>query len=377
MSQPTSSAATFYGAFTAILVIIAALVFVDLTLARIDRNEREQEAERYYVSGQGFAAAGNYDRAIDSFRTSFSMNREDTRAQLAYADALYQAGRLAEAETTARDLLARDPTNADASLIMARILVNRAGSEETGAGSQEEGISFYHRAIFGRWSGNSAAQQLEARLELADTLAQGSANEELLAELLPLRDVATGDMDLTRRIAGLYIQAGAPERAAELYQVVLEENPQDAEAFAGLGEAEFAQANFRTAARTFQTALRFAPGDAAIERRLAVTNQVLALDPMGRSLSSLERYRRSLMLLELTADSLTACTGPNRDALTSSFLEKADENLSRTVRVNERNDAVDENLNLAEQIWALRRASCGETRPEEEPIALVLTRVTQ
>lgn len=374
-----SSAASFYGTFMAILMIIVALTFVDLMLVGVDRNEREQEAERYYEAGQEFVAAGNYDRAVDSFRSAFSIYREETRFQLAYANALYNAGRLNEAEATARDLLENSPTNADAALIMARILVGQPSQA-----SQDEGVSFYHRAIFGRWADEetdpeaAAERTLQTRLELADLLASNEADEELLAELLPLRDEATGKLDLSRRIAGLYIDAGAPERAGELYREILDQSPEDPGAYAGLGEAEFALSNYRTAAQNFETALRFAPDDAAIRRRLQVTNQVLDLDPLGRNLTSRQRYDRSLMLLEMTMDSLTACTGPEPDYLTLTLADKADELLNIPIReVEDFNDAVEENLNLAEQIWDLRVAACGEPNDDEEPIALVLTRAAQ
>ena len=377
MSNGHASAATFYGTFTAIVLIIVGFVFFDLMLVQVDRNEREQEAERYFNAGERAAEAGDYNAAVDSFRTAFSINREDTRAQLAFAQALYNAGRLSEAEATARDILQKDPTNADASLIMARILVKQPDSKE-------EGILFYHRAIYGRWavdtSGAKATpeeRQLQTRLELTDVLARNGNDEELLAELLPLRDEAGDDVPLLHRIAPLYIEAGAPARAAELYDEIITKDPKDGAALAGLGDAEFAQANYRQAERQFRNALKLEPKNESIQHRLDVTNQILELDPMGRELSSLQRYNRSVMLLQMAYDSLMACAGAEPSFATRTFMNQAEEALARKVAPNERNDAVDENLNLSEQIWDTRIQVCGEPPASEEPISLVLSRAAQ
>ncbi len=377
MSDGHASAATFYGTFTAIILIIVGFVFFDLMLVQVDRNEREQEAERYFNTGKQEAAAGDYNDAVDNFRTAFSINRENVQAQLSFAQALYNAGRMAEAEATARDILQKDPTNADTSLIMARILVKQPENKE-------EGVLFYHRAIYGRWAEDESSEnatpeerQLQTRLELTDVLARSGDDEELLAELLPLRDEAGDDIRLLHQIAPLYIEAGAPARAAELYNEITTKEPQDAEAWAGLGDAEFAQANYRLAERQFQKALKLEPDNASIQHRLDVTQQILALDPLGRELSSLERYNRSVMLLQMAYDSLMACAGAEPSFATRTFYGEGRGALARKVAANERNDAVDENLNLSEQIWDTRIQVCGQPPASEEPISLVLSRAAQ
>ena len=58
-------------------------------------------------------------------------------------------------------------------------------------------------------------------------------------------------------------------------------------------------------------------------------------------------------------------------------MNQAEEALARKVAPNERNDAVDENLNLSEQIWDTRIQVCGEPPASEEPISLVLSRAAQ
>jgi hypothetical protein len=67
----------------------------------------------------------------------------------------------------------------------------------------------------------------------------------------------------------------------------------------GIGDAELARGNFRAAQASFQRASRLNPDDRSVRERLVLCEDVLALDPTGRGLTSAERYRRSIKLVEL------------------------------------------------------------------------------
>jgi tetratricopeptide (TPR) repeat protein len=111
------------------------------------------------------------------------------------------------------------------------------------------------------------------------------------------------------RIARLYLLAGSPSRAIGLFREVLLRQPQDSDAYGGLGEAEFALGNYRAARTDFQAALRLNPADEHLRKRLALCEDVLALDPTQRGLIGAERYRRSLKLIELASDGMSRCVG--------------------------------------------------------------------
>ena len=49
----------------------------------------------------------------------------------------------------------------------------------------------------------------------------------------------------------LFLLAGSPARAADVFRGILHDSPANAEAHAGLGEAEFARDNYRAAQRRF------------------------------------------------------------------------------------------------------------------------------
>ena len=116
-----------------------------------------------------------------------------------------------------------------------------------------EAISYFHRAIYGQWGQQAAAKRLRARFELIDLFAQRDSKEDLLAELLPVQDQVPRDLQARARMGRLFLRAGSPTRAADIFRGIVQEAPGNAEGYAGLGESEFAQANYRGAERDFKT----------------------------------------------------------------------------------------------------------------------------
>src|SRR5208337_2997253 len=155
------------------------------------------------------------------------------------AQAQFAAGKTADAETTLTNLLQSDATDGLASLIMGRVLVKE--------GRFAEAVSYFHRAIYGHWNEDEAQNRLRVRFELIDLLAQRNSKEELLAELLPVQDDAPRDLKTQTRMGRLFLLAGSPARAAGVFRGILLDAPANADAYAGLGEAEFARGNYRAA----------------------------------------------------------------------------------------------------------------------------------
>ena len=111
--------------------------------------------------------------------------------------------------------------------------------------------------------------------------------------------------------AHLFLLAGSPGRAADMFRQILrqEHDHDDADAYAGLGEAEIAQGNYRIAETNLQMAAHLKPGDEDIRKRLELARQVLALDPMLRGLGTAERYRRTRELVQLALNDVNQCAG--------------------------------------------------------------------
>jgi tetratricopeptide (TPR) repeat protein len=254
-------------------------------------------------------------------------------------------------------------------LILARVLMKE--------GRFVEAVSYFHRAIYGRWNMDATGNRLRTRFELIDLLAQRDAKEDLLAELLFVEDMAPRDLKTKIRIGQLFLLAQSPARAADVFRAILHDAPTSAAAFAGLGEAEFARSSYRAAQRDFQAAVRWAPDDQAAQQRLDLCNELLRLDPTFRGLSPAERFSRSLKLVELTLDETSRCIGQNPSQELRELLDNAAKTLAAHVGVVHQSEVAESNLDLAEQLWQARKKECKSPPAANTPLALVLAKLAQ
>jgi tetratricopeptide (TPR) repeat protein len=267
-------------------------------------------------------------------------------------------------------MLQRSATDGAANLAMARVMVKE--------GRSVEATSYYHQSIYGRWKQDAQANRVKVRFELIEVLVRQNADREVLAELLPLQDEAPDDIQMRKRIARLYLSAGSPSRALDLFREILRQQPQDFDAYAGLGEAEFARGNYRIARTDFRVALRLNPANEEIRKRLGVCETVLALDPTQRGLSTAERYRRSIKLVELAANAMNRCVEAPTPETAHGLAERAGQALKRRAGPSRQEEVTETNLELAERLWQARQKQCKQTPTEaEEPLALVLAKLAQ
>jgi Tfp pilus assembly protein PilF len=351
-----------------VFLAIAAIFAADMFLAGMERKESRIEAARLFRQGQAAMARGENAEGIERIKDAVAMERGNRDYPRTLAQVQLAAGKTADAESTLTDLLETDPNDGLASLTMARVLVKE--------GRFAEAISYFHRAVYGQWNQDAAANQLRARFELIDLLAARNSKEELLAELLPIQDQPPGDLGMRIRLGQLFLQAGSPARAAIMFRGVLHDAPGNADAYAGLGQAEFAQSEYRAAQRDFQTAVRLAPDDLAARKSLDLANELLTLDPTSRGLGQEERFRRSLKLVELTEAEAGQCAGPNPAPELQGLLDTAAKALKAHVSAARQGDASESNLELAEQLWA-RRKECKPPPAGDGPLALVMARIAQ
>ena len=338
---------SFLGTFGLVFAAIAALFAVDMFLAKVERSETAAQAARLYKKGEQLAAAGRYNEAVTSLRDALAISRDNATWQLALGNALLSAGKLDDAESLLRDLLQRDATNGEGNLLMARALARqqRIAVAE----------SYYHMAIYGRWPRDADANRIRARFELIDLLVKVDAKQQLLAELLPLQDEPLTDPATRARIARLFLLAGSPARAADLFRQILHHQRQDADAYAGLGDAEFARGNYRTAESILVVALRLKPGDAQVRKDLELCDEVVGLDPTPRGLTPAARFARSRKLVQALLEDAGKC------------------NLPATVRAGATTDA---NLAAADKLWQARKASCPGT-PPDPAVVIVMDKIAE
>lgn len=343
---------SFIGTFVLIFAAMAALFLFDSFLERTEVTESRAEARRLFDEGRRLLAQRRPADAVERLRGALTFDRGNTAYRLALTDALLSSGKLSDAESSAQVILDGDPANGAANLTMARIVARE--------GLPADAASYYHRAIYGRWPQNPARRRLEVRLEFVDLLARQDKQQDLLAELLPLSSESL-DLPTREHIAQLYVTAGSPNRAVDMFREILRERPSDPGAFAGMGTAEFAKGNYRAAHLDFLIASRLKPSP-ALQKQLALSAEVLALDPTLRGIGQQERVERSKRLLQLAIESVTECLGPN--ALPFSAVP------------GKTNDAVESNMELAEKIWHVRHVDCRQPLTQnEQALSLVLIKI--
>jgi tetratricopeptide (TPR) repeat protein len=352
------------------LFAIAGLCVIDSFLARTERLESIREAARLFTEGERFEQAGNYSQAIDRSRAALAIRSESEGYAVALSTALLKAGRLHEAESVLGQVLQRDSIDGEANLMMARVLV--------GQGKIAQAESYYHHAIYDQWRDGSARHRLQARLELIELLANHDKKKDLLSELLALQDEAGGDIGILKRVAPLYLAAGSPGHASEVFRDILRSEAGNADAYAGLGEASFATGNYRAAEDDFRNAVWLDPRNQQFRTRLDLCRRVLQLDPTRRGLSMRDRFRRSQEVLKLAADDLVQCSASGVPQPTQELLGLAGEQLRRQVKAFQQNDAIEANLGLAERLWRARTEECKRVvSPAEQPLDLVLAKISQ
>ena len=350
----------------ALALIVGGLWSLDVFLARTERLAVQNEANRFFRQGVLLLQEGRSRAAVDLLRRANSMVRDNRDYQLNYVAALTAARRFDEADANSKTLLEADPNNGPANLASARLMVQE--------NKIPEAESHYHRAIYGAWPENAPAHRLAVRLELVRLLQSRSEHEELQAELLALEADAQANPAILKQVAQLFLTEGASTRAANVYHELSERNPNDIDAYVGLGEAELAQGNYRAALAAFLDANHRDPGNPEVLRGIVLSNRISALDPTPRRLKSAEKFARSTEILQLARDAVNACASPAGDL--KGMVADADKMLAEKTPAHVTNELAEARLAFAEQLWQARTKTCGpSTSAQEQPLRLIMTKL--
>ena len=92
--------------------------------------------------------------------------------------------------------------------------------------------------------------------------------------MLPLEEEAPEDISTRMKLGSLFLAASSPgSTRADLFREVLKAEPENADAYAGLGQSELARGNYRTASQHFQTVLRLRPDDVDAQKQLQLCSR--------------------------------------------------------------------------------------------------------
>jgi tetratricopeptide (TPR) repeat protein len=364
---PTATVSEFIATFAVILAAIVGLLLFDTALARVDVTTRKTYATREFSAGQALIAKGKTEEGIEHIRTATMLDGGNSEYGVALAQAILADGRPAEAEQMLLPLLEQDDTAGATNLAMARVLVAES--------KLDPAKLYYHRAIYGEWPRGAEKNRTAARFELIDLLARANATRELLAELLPIQDDSTNDAAQRKRIAHFFVVAGSPARAVVIFRELLHRDPRDADSYVGLAEAALSIGDFATARTDLLAAQKLTPEDSSsLQKRIALTDSVISLDPTQSGLTLPEQVRRARNLLQMTLTSVRKCLGVQAPqvavALDSATL------LLVSGQAAGQAQSVEQNLSLAEQLWGLRKSRCARER-DDGALALIHNRISQ
>lgn len=346
-----------------IVVVVIGLFTVDQFLAKVESSEIKKTAQQSYSEGSSLLAEGKPAQALDFLRDAHASERQNLQYELSLITGLTEAGKTAEAEPLLTDILQREPNDGQANLAAARLMIRK--------GDTEAAEAYYHRAIYGEWAGNPIEHRVATRMELIDLMVQKKQTQELLAELISLEAEAPPSAEIQNRLGQLFLFAGAPARAAMVYEALAEKNPKDIAAYEGLGEAELEQGQYRAAHEAFLRAFLREPNNASVRAHLQTLNTVTSLDPTLRQLTSAEKYSRSVRILDMTRAALEQCTARKPAGSTAvagtaeqeQLLTTAEGMIAAKVPAHVTNELAEGVLSVAEKLWHLYITACGASLP--------------
>ncbi len=284
-----------------------AFVLIALTLAFIVtgfansayRREKRAMGERHFARGQQLAAHGDPKAAAEEYRQALLFQPDNADYRLSLASTLIDAGRLNEAESHIEELLQEDPTDPDINLLRGRLALKR--------NRLNIATEYYQRAVYEYWPPDKAAERREARWELVDLLSKTGQRNALVAELIQLYADTPHSADEKAKIGFLLLNNGAASEALQVFRDLTKQQPSNAKAHFGLAQVHFSQGDFVSARHEYQHAAHLDPHDPQITQALAVTNEVIDMDPELPSISAEERFRRSQNLLSRVVKDLRQC----------------------------------------------------------------------
>jgi chloride channel protein, CIC family len=344
---------------------LAALILATILVAFLNyfyREGRVRRAGEYEAAGEQFMKEGLYEDAIAQLREALSIS-PNLENRLALGLALVKAEHGDEGSVYLNEVLRQSPNSGPAHLALAEVAAQK--------GRIDDAVAQYRRAIDGIWPANGAQSRLDARIELVNALAHAGRRVQAQTELLALAAEVPPQPGPQKRIAGMLEDLGLPNQAASLYRDVLRRNPQDADAYDRLGEAELAQADFSAARRAFESALRINPNEETAAKRIMLCDQILALDPEMGGLSASERYQRSRDLLAAVVNQMTSCLPP------PAVLGAAQSSLANRRRPRSFSDATEDDLATASALWRDSSPNCNPKPDPDAPVTRLMTQLAR
>ena len=342
-----------------VLTTIATVAFLG-TRALGQRAEHlaVEDAAAWYARGQELLANSDAEGAAVAFRRATMKHRGEKRYVLALAEALGRSGNLEPAARALLGLRELSPEDVEVNLALARLA--RARGEGT------EAIRYYQHAIYAPAA--TAANTRDLRFELVQFLLESTQQARAVSELIAASIELPDDAAVRLELADLFLRAGNPDRAAEQYQLVLDQDRTHLRALEGAVRAAFTLGDYRRAAayRLPDTA----SSDALAQ--VSVAREVISRDPLALRLSAAERRRRLLLNIIYIEERWKACQAGQEPPV--EYPERLVElrKAARRAAIGRDTEALDAGMATIDRLRQELEPICGTLTPTDQALAIIV-----
>lgn len=326
-------------------------------------RERDKLGIQHYDRGKSLEQKGEVDRALEEYRKSLLFAPNNTDYRLSLAKALLEAGRLNEAQSHLEALLQDDPTSGPINLLFGELASRQHNLRRA--------IEYYQRGVYEYWPESELAERRQARWQLANLLHESGDRNGFIGELMQLyTNLPATAAPEKLKVGSLLLANGAISEASRIFQEQARSAPQNVQARMGVAQVHFAMGEYVSARHEFQRVLRSDPKNTEATQMLALTNDVIDLNPALPNIIASEQLRRSRNLLDRVLKDLAPC-GTSSPTLAQQLADAA--KLTSAPKSSE-NDAVSMQA-AAAQLWSERGTACGVAVPQDRSVDTVLARI--
>jgi tetratricopeptide (TPR) repeat protein len=353
-----------------LVLLLGATAFVN----RMYRKKVHTLADDWFAQGEASYLAGNVPAALNDYRNALVYSPSNSKFQFHLAQALADAGHGDEARSYLLSLLSESPGNGEINLALARISARQ--------GAVAEALRYYHSAIYGGWENNPLEARWQARRELSEYLLDHGMMSQAEEEVIGLaNNTPPGEIDHLKVAGDFLLRAQLWSRALDVYHVVLQADPQDADALAGAGRAAFELSEYPQALEYLDRLPPDKRTDPKIAGTIETSQQILGIDPFVSNLSPEEKAGRTAKALVQVESRLQECASQQGESLTQNHpgtdlqnlyttgQEKLKDWSERMLRLHP--DRVSQAMSFVFQVENLTAQRCGEPQGDDRALWLL------
>jgi tetratricopeptide (TPR) repeat protein len=329
-------------------------------------------ARTWYHMGQEQLKSGDTTLAIESFRNAATNHHDNAEYPLVLAAALAGADHIDEARQILLRLRTSAPENGEINLSLARLSAKD--------GNIGESVRYYRNALFGVWPPDHIVdRRIKVRTELVQLLLSSGDASQALAELLILSSDIPDTEQAHNDVGRLFQMAGDSEHALAQFTLALRQNPRNADALGGAGQATFNLADYSKARRYLEGAVGNGNDSPELKELLETTKLVLSRDPLAAGTHTDERVRRLVADLDFATENLESCIrerGGDHGSLAVleplwTEMDQGRQSQLRPQELRRDPEGFTTGLSLIQRIELANEQICGQSSPLQKALLLI------